>query len=157
MSEQLYNELAEFFDTRPGAIKATGSLKKGTVVGIKIVGDDNDYHMYVEKDKGVIKKGTGKDPDFTLKMPELALREILNLENDDIADYGITFFQQAIRPDEENRIKIKIHTGLFTLLRHGYLGLLTLGGKRVMGWFAKKGVKGLGQIKNLMKKLRNSA
>jgi hypothetical protein len=58
--------------------------------------------------------------------------------------------------EDDRRVQVKLHAGLFRLTRHGFLKVLALGGPKMLGFLAKEGYIGPGGIAKAVRRLRNS-
>jgi riboflavin biosynthesis pyrimidine reductase len=83
-----------------------------------------------------------------------AVRAIAEKPNAEVGDLGIAFFQAILAKEPENKVSVKLHSGLMKLTMRGYLGVLAQGGGKVMGWMATKGLKGPSAVASAISKLR---
>jgi hypothetical protein len=74
--------------------------------------------------------------------------------NADVGDLGILFFSHMVARDPATKIGVKLHSGLFRLTMRGWLGVMALGGGKVVGWLAMKGLKGPSAIASAVTRLR---
>ena len=56
--------------------------------------------------------------------------------------------------DENEKIRVKLHSGLVRLTMRGWLGVLAAGGPKVIGWMAQKGLKGPGAVASALSRLK---
>lgn len=153
MDSSSFEKLVAYFE-RPVAQQATAPLKNG--VELAIILDDNIEGTLTKTD-GTFKLTQGKPakPDMTFLISSLGVEELVRTQSDDIADTGISIARLMVHSDPKLRLKAKVHIGGFTLLTHGYLGVIPLGGKRLMQFLAEKGVGSIGKIKDILGSLRN--
>ena len=86
-------------------------------------------------------EGPAQAPDFTLTIPDGAVRRITAMKSDDVGEFGIEFFKLVLEHDPDLKIKVRIDAATGALLSHGYLGVLAQGGLKVTWWLLKNGVK----------------
>ena len=79
---------------------------------------------------------------FDLTLAPGAVRAICGRPEAEIGDLGILFFQHMIAQAPEEKIRVKLHSGLLRLTMRGWLSVLGHGGPRGVGWMAQKGLKG---------------
>jgi hypothetical protein len=139
MPTPAFERLKVFFETSPVALKASKPLKKTVEVGLTLDGGPARFTM--ESGKAQVLEGQAKDPDFTLRMPDAAIHQIVGLTTDDVGEFGIEFFKLVLDKDPARQVKIKIDAPTTRLLGHGYLGVLAQGGLKVTWWLLKNGVK----------------
>ncbi len=127
-----YNKLKHFFDTREVAHKATKPLSKKSLG--EVIFFEDDTHKYSFKKEGkyaTLFDEVPKSPDFTIKIEQGAINQLVSLESEDIGDFGIKFFQIMRNQKENERIEVSLHIGLFKIMTKGYLKVLLLGGPMV--------------------------
>ncbi|HEX9577638.1 MAG TPA: AAA family ATPase, partial [Myxococcales bacterium] len=72
----------------------------------------------------------------------------------DVGELGILFFQHMLAKDENEKIRVKLHSGLLRLTMRGWLGVLAAGGPKVIGWMAQKGLKGPSAVASALSRLK---
>jgi len=150
-SDQL---LQRFFETSSAARKAASSLGKAAEVGVTFTDVPGEFRFYLEAGKPRFGPGKAADPDFILTMGPGAVAEIASKPDNDVGDLGILFFQHILASKPEDKVRVKLHSGLLKLTMRGYLGVLAAGGGKVMGWMATKGLRGPGAISSAISKLK---
>lgn len=145
-------KLTAYFE-RPVAQAATAPLKEGTELAVILNGET---HATLKKAAGklTVSVGEAKRPDMTIRLSSRAVEELVRTQSDDIADTGIAIVRLMISSVPEQRIGVKVHIGGLQFLTHGYLGILPLGGKRLMQFLAEKGVSSIGKIKDIIAGMR---
>jgi hypothetical protein len=134
-----YESLKRFFETAPAARKATRPLARGARVNLALDGGPARFTM--ESGAPEVREGAGEDPDFTLTLPDGAVRRITGLGSDDVGEFGVEFFKLVLERDPALKVRISIDAPTTRLLGNGYLGVLALGGMKVTWWLLKNGVK----------------
>jgi hypothetical protein len=139
MSTASFEALKAFFETAEAARKATKPLHDGAEVALQL--DGGPARFIVEGGRARVIDGPSTSPDFTLTLPDGAVKRITELRSDDVGEFGIEFFKLVLERDPAMKARIKIDASTSTLLSHGYLGVLAQGGMKVTWWLLKNGVK----------------
>ena len=139
MPSASFEALKTFFETSPAAKKATKPLADGAEVGLQL--DGGPARFTISGGKPVVTEETAQKPDFTLTLPDAAVKRITSLRSDDVGEFGIEFFKLVLEKDPAMKARVKIDAATGQLLHHGYLGVLAQGGMKVTWWLLKNGVK----------------
>ncbi len=144
--------LKAFFDS-PLSQKGTHPLKNGIEIGLNIT---DSAPLTLTKSKGtiLILEGSPKSPDMTFWIGKKGVRQLVEVETNDIGEVGIAIIKLMLAEDPEVRLKSKVHIGTLQLLTHGYLSIVPLGGSTVMKFLASKGFSNIGKIKDAISHLR---
>jgi hypothetical protein len=147
-----------FLEESEAARKASAPLKEGSEIGLQFRGFPEQYHVVKMKDRLAIYEGPAKRPDWTGTITPAAVAALRALENPDIGDLGVEIFKRMARgildPEGEDNIRVHLDAGFFTIMRHGYLGILPLGGPKVAQYLAQHGLKNVSGFRRVIKKLR---
>ena len=139
MTDPSTEALSRFFETSPAAKKATRSLARDARVGLTL--DSGPARFSMAAGEGRVEEGAEADPDFTLTLPEGAVKHITGIRGDDVGEFGIEFFKLLLAREPERRVRVQIHASTARLVSHGYLGVLAAGGAKVGWWLLKNGVR----------------
>ena len=139
MPDPIAASLARFFETSPAAAKATRPLAADARVALALPGGPARFAM--RGGKATVVEGAEPDPDFTLTLPEGAVKHVTSLDTDDVGQFGIEFFKLVLAREPERKVRIQVHASTARLVSHGYLGVLAAGGAKVGWWLLKNGVK----------------
>jgi hypothetical protein len=139
MSTPSFDALKTFFETAAAARKATKPLKDGAEVAVQLDGGPASFVMRDGKPQLI--EGKAQNPDFTLVLPDAAVKRITSLKSDDVGEFGVEFFKLVLEKDPSVKVRIKIDASTGQLLSHGYLSVLAQGGLKVTWWLLKNGVK----------------
>jgi hypothetical protein len=131
--------LRKFFETAEAARKATKPLSDGAVVALQLDGGAARFEMAGGRPQ--VLEGPATQPDFTLVLPDGAVKRITSLKSDDVGEFGIEFFKLVLEKDPTVKAHVKIDAPTGQLLSHGYLGVLAIGGMKVTWWLLKNGVR----------------
>ncbi len=139
MATASYEALKTFFETAEVARKATRPLSHDAEVALQI--DGGPAHFTMAGWKPLVAEGPATRPDFTLTLPDGAVKRITSLRSDDVGEFGIEFFKLVLEKDPALKAGVKIDASTGQLLSHGYLGVLAVGGMKVTWWLLKNGVR----------------
>jgi hypothetical protein len=139
MPVQSYEALKAFFETAPAARRATRPLSRGARVNLALDGGPARFTM--ETGDPEVREGAAPDPDFTLSLPAAAVARLTGLRSDDVGEFGVEFFKLVLERDPAVKVRVRIDAPTTTLLGHGYLGVLALGGMKVTWWLVKNGIR----------------
>jgi hypothetical protein len=134
-----YEALKKFFETTEAARKATKPLEPGAEVALRL--ESGPARFTMDRGQAKVLDEPAKSPDFTLTLPDGAVRRITALESDDVGEFGIEFFKLVLEKDPNLKVGVKIDAPTGQLLKHGYLGVLAIGGMKVTWWLLRNGVK----------------
>jgi hypothetical protein len=139
MSAASFEVLKTFFESAGAARKATKPLSDGAEVGLVL--DGGPARFAVQGGRGAVLDESPRAPDFTLTLPDGAVRRITSLKSEEVGEFGVEFFKLVLEKDPAFKVHIRIDASTGTLLQHGYLSVLALGGLKVTWWLLKNGVK----------------
>jgi len=146
--------LQRFFEKSESARRASAHLKRAAEVGVRFTDVPGDFHFKLVDGKPRFMNGAPQDPDFDLTLAPGAVSAIAAQPDADVGDLGILFFQHIVARDPQAKINVKLHSGLVKLTMRGWLGVMAAGGGKVMGWLAKKGLRGPSAIASAISRLR---
>jgi hypothetical protein len=151
MDGESFEALRRFFEEAPVARAATRSLAREARVNVTLT--EGTARFTMEGGAPALLAEAAPDPDFTLRLPDGAVRRITGLRSDDVGEFGIEFFKLVLERDPELRVRVHLDAPASRLLAHGYLGVLAQGGLKVTWWLLRNGVKNpLAAIERLRKK-----
>lgn len=154
MPETAQEALKSFFEGATVASLATAPLSTGVAVNIGFTDGAPPCHFLKLKGGATVVSGEHPDPDFALVMPPASVQKLASLKSDDPGDFGVEFFQLCISSNPDEKILVRVNAGPLRLLSHGYLGVIGVGGKKMLGWMRERGVLGLSGFKAAIGKLR---
>jgi hypothetical protein len=146
--------LQRFFEASEAARRASAPLRKAAEVGVRFTDVPGDFHFKLIDGKPRFQEGAAADPDFVLTLAPGAVSAIAAQPEAEVGDLGILFFQHILAKDPESKINVKLHSGLIKLTMRGWLGVMALGGGKVMGWLAMKGLRGPSAIASALARLK---
>ncbi len=139
MSAPSLEALRKFFETTEVARKATKPLEPGAQVALRL--DGGEAHFTMSGGRPQVLDGPASNPDFSLTLPDGAVKRITALKSDDVGEFGIEFFKLVLEKDPTMKVGVRIDASTGQLLSHGYLGVLAVGGMKVTWWLLKNGVR----------------
>jgi hypothetical protein len=146
--------LRRFFETSEAGRRAASSLKKAAEVGVRFTDVPGDFRFHSVEGRPVFESGRAMDPDFDLTLAPGAVAAITGRSDADVGDLGILFFQHIVAKDENEKIRVKLHSGLMRLTMRGWLSVLAAGGPKVISWMAHKGLKGPSAVASALSRLK---
>ena len=147
-------KLRRFFETSEAARRAASSLRRAAEVGVRFTDVPGDFRFHSVDGKPAFETGNAMDPDFELTLAPGAVDAITAKPQADLGELGELFFQHIVAKEENEKIRVKLHSGLVRLTMRGWLGVLAAGGPRVIGWMAQKGLKGPGAVAAALSRLK---
>jgi hypothetical protein len=146
--------LQRFFEASEAARRASAPLRKAAEVGVRFTDVPGDFNFKLIDGKPRFQEGAAADPDFVLTLAPGAVSAIAAHPEAQVGDLGILFFQHILAKDPQAKINVKLHSGLLKLTMRGWLGVMALGGGKVMGWLAMKGLRGPSAIASALARLK---
>ncbi len=149
-----FEKLKNFFDEREVAHKATKPLGKNAVGEVIIIINEEpkSYAFKKSGDFATLFDEKAIEPDFTMKLEEGAVDEMINLKSESVGDFGVHFFKVFKAKEEGKIIKLKLNIGFFKIISKGYLKVLLLGGPIVLSALTKLGINGIEGLKKILSK-----
>lgn len=149
-SDQSFQTLKDFFETRRAARQALLAIKEGVEIGI-VIGDVVECALFRRGDSPVVEQRPAVSPDVIFHiLPESVI--LLNERTkDEVADIGINILKEVLA----GHIRIKVPGRLFNLINRGYLNMITQGGTPVATFLAQHGLAGVAKITSAIRKMKS--
>jgi hypothetical protein len=150
----LEQELSDFFASDV-ALRASQGIRDGAVVEIAV--DGTSYFFTKKKGLGKVLKKKPSEAEVTFWVPPSTLKQVLalaGLPGTSMATLGVFIFDAILTHDESRKIKFKVRANVLTLWLKGYFSVLKAGGPEVASYLAKIGLSSIGQIKDMVQKIR---
>jgi len=152
-SAQSIAAIQKFFE-RPVAMDAVRPLRDGVEIGVHLPDQKIVSLKKTPVGMQVVDKAPN-GPDLSIFLGDESVDSLTAISADDVGDIGVEILKLMAHADPKKKIRAKVHIGLFSFLRNGYLSILPLGGKKVAQFLASKGLSGLGKIKAAIDSLRS--
>lgn len=152
-----FSLLKDFLENRPVCHRAASPLKPDASVRVIVRENGGQVIGTFRRDpeRGpLLERTTPADPDFTLVVPRGMAEYLHALRSDDIGEFGIEILSRGLSDDPDFRMGVSIHVGFGRLFRHGYFGILRLGGWRLARAMAVRGLSGLTTIREKINRHR---
>jgi hypothetical protein len=147
-------EVLKTFFEKPVCQAATKPLRDGVQIALHLDGADP---VTLEKQNGVIQvvNAAPKKADMSFWVPAGAIETLSKVETTDVGEVGVEILKLMAHSDPAYHMTAKVHIGVFDLLRHGYLGVLPLGGPTVMKFLGSKGFGNMNKIREAISRMRS--
>ncbi len=139
MTGPSYEALKVFFEGAKVAQAATRPLSREARVNVRLA--EGTARFTMESGSPALLPGAAPEPDFTLDLPDGAVRRLTSLRSDDVGEFGVEFFKLVLDRDPDLKVRIHLDAPVSRLLSHGYLKVLAQGGLKVTWWLLRNGVK----------------
>ncbi|MBI1859977.1 MAG: hypothetical protein HYR96_03545 [Deltaproteobacteria bacterium] len=134
---------------------AVGMKPLSTKAMVAVIVDDTPFTLMKGEVEPIVRAESAKEPDITFTIPKASVTALRRSDLSDVATTGIAILKLLLHPDPALRASVKVHIGLFDLMRLGYLSVLRLGGAPMVKFLAAHGLTGMGKIKEAITKLRD--
>jgi len=151
--EETFGKLKKFVEEHEVSRKATTPIKNGAEVEIHIKGDPQVYAFKRVGKRSLLTTEAPEKPDFRLDFPPAVIDELVASDSDDVGLYGVKIFEYSIASDPEMKIDTQIYVGFFTLMKHGYFGMLRLGGRVLLELLKRYELHKPANVRKIVKKL----
>ena len=147
--------LGHLFETSEAGRKAATSLSKAAFVAVRFTDFPGDFRFHAVDGKPRFELGKAEEPDFELTLPPGAVRDICGKASADVGDLGILFLEHIFAKEPEQKILVKLRSGLIKLTMHGWLRVVVAGCPKLIGWIAKMGLKGPSAVASVLSRLKD--
>lgn len=142
-----YLLLKQFLEEREVSHRASAPMDEKAVVRI-LFSDHEQVYMFSRPASGPrLEPGAPEVPDFTVRVSTGMVQALHELESDDIGEFGALIIGSGLSSDPNLHIGGALHAGFSRLWKHGYFGILRLGGWRVARVMAAKGLANLAALR----------
>lgn len=139
MNGPSFEALKKFFESAPVAQAATRPLSRDARVNVTLA--EGAAYFTMESGTPALLPGAAPAPDFTLHLPDGAVRRLTTLRSDEVGEFGVEFFKLVLERDPDLRVRVHLDGPVSQLLSHGYLKVLAQGGLKVTWWLVRNGVR----------------
>ena len=159
-AKSLFNELKTFLEEADVSRAASHPLKHGAQIGIKFIGFPDEFHVVKDGKRLAVKEGAAPKPDWKAEISPAVVTAFKAMPTMDIGDLGVEVLKRMAKgvkdPHSEDAIRVHLTAGFFTILRHGYLGILPLGGPKVARYLSEHNLVNPMNIRRVFKKVRGN-
>lgn len=149
-SQDSFQTLKTFFETRRAAKQAMSAIKEGVEIGV-IIGGSIDCALYRQGDQPIIEARPAHNPDVVFYIQPESVEVLSNKTKDEIGDIGVNVLKEVLA----GNIQIKVPGRILNLLTRGYLDMLKQGGAPVMAFLAKHGFSSVSKITSAIKAMKS--
>lgn len=148
-----FDSLKAFFE-KPVCQAGTKPLRNGIEIALYINDDQTPKALIKQNNIVKVTSSVPKKPDFSFWVTDGAISTLNSLTTENLGEIGIEILKLMAHSDPAYKITVKVHIGVFDLIRNGYLGVIPLGGPSVMKYLASKGLGNIGKIREAISKMR---
>jgi hypothetical protein len=143
-----YEVLSQFFRERRAPKRALAALREGVEIGIQI-GGQLECAVFRREDDIYVERREAIHPDFVFSLTPETVIVLAQQTTDDIGNIGLAIFKEMLA----GSVQVKMPSGLFWVLRNGYLEVVATGGPAVAAYLAQVGLNSPTRIIRFLKNL----
>jgi len=110
------------------------------------------WHLARRAGESLLLPGDAPDPDLVFRFSPAAIERLAGARGS-VGDFAVELFALIVSEDPDARVDLRVAAPFARLARRGYVGLLVAAGWRVLAFGARHGVRSLGQLRRLVKRL----
>lgn len=148
-SDDVFNSLKEYFETKAAPRIAISCLKPGVEIGV-IISSQVDCAIINSGGLPVVEKRMAVNPDFLFHIEAETLQTLAQLSGDDVAEVGISVFKELLA----GHLKVEFKSNIWSILSNGYLDMIKTGGKTFADHIAAFGFTNLLKLSAMIEKLK---
>jgi len=143
-----YEVLSQFFRERRAPKRALAALREGVEIGIQI-GGQLECAVFRREDDIYVERREAIHPDFVFSLTPETVIVLAQQTTDDVGNIGLAIFKEMLA----GSVQVKMPSGLFWVLRNGYLEVVATGGPAVAAYLAQVGLNSPTRIIRFLKNL----
>lgn len=151
--DALLTRLDAFFSSDLGRAAAR-PLSSKAVIAFQIEGEPLVWLMKKDGRLAVLPTAPEFEVDFTFTATRIAIDEIFALQTATMGDVAIHVTELLASSDPKRNLRVRVHAGIFDLLRRGYLAVLPLGGTQFLRYLAERGFGSIDAVVRRLRELR---
>jgi len=128
--------LRQLLETSEAGRKAASSLSKAVSVGVRFTDVPGDFRFRAVDGKPRFEPGKADEPDFELTLFPGAVHDVCGKSSADVGDLTVLFLQHIFANEPDQKILVKVHSGLVKLTMRGWLRVVVAGCPKLIGWLA---------------------
>src|SRR5437868_2715016 len=133
---ELAEMLRQLLETSEAGRKAASSLSKAISVGVRFTDVPGDSRFRAVDGKPRFEPGKAAEPDFELTLFPGAVHDVCGKSSADVGDLTVLFLQHIFANEPDQKILVKVHSGLVKLTMRGWLRVVVAGCPKLIGWLA---------------------
>src|SRR5437016_1695483 len=111
--------------------------EQGSVsVGVRFTDVPGDFRFHAVDGKPRFEPGKADEPDFELTLFPGAVHDICGKSSADVGDLTVLFLQHIFANEPDQKILVKVHSGLVKLTMRGWLRVVVAGCPKLIRWLA---------------------
>lgn len=147
-------ELSRLFREHPAWREAARHLKPECTSAVWFPHRPGEpWHLVHEGECARLRPGPDPDPDLVFRFPPGAVQALARTRGG-VGEFAVRLFELMIDPDPERHVDFRIVAPFWRLARRGYVRLLLAAGPRVAAFGVSHGVRGLADLRRLVRGLR---
>ncbi len=146
---EAFELLKTFFSERQAPRLALGKLRENVEIGI-VVGGVLACAVFRRGSEIFVEKRDAAKPDFIFKLEPHTITVLAHQTRDEIGEIGLAVIKEMLA----GSIQVQMPGGLMSVLRNGYVDVVSSGGAPVMKMLTKIGLGSPMKIVELFRKLR---
>jgi len=107
--------LRQLLETSEAGRKAASSLSKAVSVGVRFTDVPGDFRFHAVDGKPRFEPGKADEPDFELTLFPGAVHDVCGKSSADVGDLTVLFLQHIFANEPDQKILVKVHSGLVKL------------------------------------------
>ena len=119
--------LRQLLETSEAGRKAASSLSKAVSVGVRFTDVPGDFRFHAVDGKPRFEPGKADEPDFELTLFPGAVHDVCGKSSADVGDLTVLFLQHIFANEPDQKILVKVHSGLVKLTMRGWLRVVVAG------------------------------
>lgn len=149
-------QLARMFREHPAWREAAGFMAPPATSNVYFVDRPGEvWHLALEDGVAHLRPGSSGDPDLVFRFSRESVRRLAATRGR-VADFAIELFDAMSCADPARRVDLRVAAPFTRLLRRGYVRLLLASGPRVLAFGARRGVRGLRDLRRLVEEARRA-
>ena len=133
---ELAEMLRQLLETSEAGRKAASSLSKAVSVGVRFTDVPGDFRFHAVDGKPRFEPGKADEPDFELTLFPGAVHDVCGKSSADVGDLTVLFLQHIFANEPDQKILVKVHSGLVKLTMRGWLRVVVAGCPKLIRWLA---------------------
>jgi hypothetical protein len=149
--------LAALFHDHPAWIQAARHLADRAESAVSFTHRPGEHWRLVRRSgQTLLLPGLARDPDLAFRFTPASVACLAAVEGG-VGDFAVELFARVVDPSETEGIGLRVVAPFTRLARRGYVRLLLTAGPQVAAFGAARGVRTLGDLRRLLRRLRDES